>query len=393
MVDQAGPIQPMAATATQENFRAMVDHVLSYVPDFPVGLAKRRINTRLREVQDRRMWGGLMVRGDLFVPAVYSTGTVTVTNGSAAVTGSGTSWPVSDDVNTTLSSGITVVDELQDITPASMTNINLGDWLVIDSGGSQEVLLVISTTSTTFRAKPTKTHSSAVAITRSSLVRRQFRIGTTTSMYTVKAVTSTTALTLHLPWSHSSSSESAYQILKAYHHLGPNLRMIWSVVNNAQGWRLRLHMPQEVLDQYDTWRQTTGWTYMVADLYPDEVGRMMYELYPAPTSEQGLPYIALRTVPNLSDDEDTAPPCIPSHILVHGAIADALRWNRQGQYYDPRTAREFELQYERDLAAAVLADDSVYMKNLQWAYSRGPFHQFGAAYHQSHDWDSVTGVV
>ena len=390
-----GPTQPYAGGgAVQENFRQMVDHVLSYNPDAPPQLVKRRLNTRLRQLQDRRMWGGLLVRGELSIPAAYTTGSVDVVRGSNRVQGSGTSWSATDAVNTTLSAAITSVNEYQTITPASMVGINAGDWLLFNDGDTnEELILVLSTTATGFKAKPTQSHGATETITASTLVRRQFRLGTVRPFYTVRAVTASEELILDLPWGHPNATNSAYQICQAYVSLGQSLRMVWSVVNTAQGWRLRLNMPQEVLNTYDVWRQTTGWVYMLNDYIPDEIGRFQYELYPTPSMEQGFPYLAYRTVDNMTEDEDTPPPAIPSHMLVHGAIADVMLYNRKSAYYDPQLAQAMAAQYEQDYINAAIADDSVYMNNLMWAYSRYPFTQHGANYWQSHDVDSVFGYV
>ncbi len=391
-----GPIQPYAGGgAVQENFRAMVDHILTYNPDCPPQLAKRRINTRLRQVLDRRMWAGLLVRGQIVIPPVYTTGSVQVLQGSDVITGVGTVWPVNDLVSTTLSTAITIVNEYQDVTPASMVGIGAGDFVTLDAGGAnEEFLLVISVGLATFKAKPTLIHSPAETITKSSLVRRQFRVGTTTSFYGIIGVSSATSLKLDLVWGHQDFGPGAtYQIMRAYVSLEQNLRMIWSVVNNKQGWRLRLNMPQEVVNTYDAWRQTTGFVYMMIDFVPDEIGRFQYELYPTPSMQQGFPYLAYRTVPSLENDEDTPPPAIPSHVLVHGALSDVLKFNPKSPYYDPATAKEFGAQFEADVLTAAMSDDSVYMQNLQWAYSRYPFTQHGANYWQSHDVDSVFGYV
>jgi hypothetical protein len=389
-MSQTGPTQPfVGGGGVQENFRQMVDHVLSYNPDAPPQLVKRRLNTRLRQVQDRRMWGGLLVRGEMSIPAAYTTGSVSVTRGSSIVTGVGTGWIANDGgVNTTLSQAVTVVGEYQDITPLSMTGIEVGDWLTINSGGpNQDVLLVLSIDSTNFKCKPTKIHSAGETIFKSSLMRRQFRIGTTRPFYNIRGVTLTQELLLDLPYGHPSTTNSSYQICQAYVNLGQNLRMVWSVVNTAQGWRLRLNMPQEVLNTYDTWRQTTGWVYMLNDYIPDEVGRFQYELYPTPSMEQGFPYIAYRTVENMVEDEDTPPPAVPSHMLVHGALSDIMMYNRKSPYYDIQLSRDFQAQHEQDYINAAMADDSIYMNNLMWAFSKYPFTQHGAAYWQSHDAD------
>lgn len=393
-----GPVQPYAgAGAVQENFEDMVNHVLTYNPDCPAQLAKRRLNTRLRQVLDRRMWAGLLVRGQVIIPAVYTTGSVNVTQGSDIVVGIDTGWPTNDLVDTTLTQAITLPGEYQDIRVSSMSGIEAGDWLTIgEDQDNLEFLLVISVGTSAFKAKPTMAHVSGESVRKSSLVRRQFRVGTTTSFYGIKGVyedAGITYLKLDLVWGHQDFSNSAYQIMKAYVSLEQNLRMVWSVVNNKQGWRLRLNMPQEVVNTYDTWRQTTGFVYMMVDYVPDEIGRFQYELYPSPSMAQAFPYIAYRTVPDMVEPEDTPPPAIPSHVLVHGALADVLKFNPKSPYYDPATAKEFGMQFEVDLQAAILADDSIYMQNLQWAYSRYPFTQHGANYWQSHDVDSVFGYI
>jgi len=391
-----GPTQPFVGGGmVQENFRQMVDHVLSFNPDAPPQLVKRRLNTVLREVQDHRMWGGLLVRGEIDVPAAYTTGSIAINNGTNIVIGDGTNnWPVNDKVNTTLSTPITILGEYQAVTPVSMVGIGAGDWLLFDDGlANQEVMLVLSVGATSFMAKPTVIHNGGATITESSLVRRQWRLGVTNPFYNIRAVQQSQQLILDLPFGHGNFSGVAYQIIQAYISLGQNLRMIWSVVNTAQGWRLRLNMPQEVLNVYDTWRQTTGWVYMLNDYIPDEIGRFQYELYPTPSMEQGFPYLAYRTVENMVNDEDTPPPAIPSHLLVHGALGTIMMFNRKSAFYDPAAAQNFASMYSNDLTMAMQADDSIYMNNLMWAYSRYPFTQHGANYWQSHDVDSVVGAV
>ncbi len=132
-------------TPQQENFRQMVDNVLQDFPHYQASLCRRRINDHLRNVIARRPWSGLVKYDVLFVPAQFTTGTVDVTLNSATVTGTGTAWPVSDDISTTLSSA-TVETGIIDATPASLTGIQAGQYLLIDGGGaSQEAVFVIST--------------------------------------------------------------------------------------------------------------------------------------------------------------------------------------------------------------------------------------------------------
>src|SRR5579883_764225 len=96
------------------------------------------------------------------------------------------------------------------------------------------------------------------------MIGRQFRIGFQTPIYTIVDVPSATTLTLDLPWQGKNFSGVGYLIFKNIVSFGDRIRQLLAVVNQTQGYRLRLDIPQEVLNLYDTWRQTTGWTFLVA---------------------------------------------------------------------------------------------------------------------------------
>jgi hypothetical protein len=79
--------------------------------------------------------------------------------------------------------------------------------------------------------------------------------------------------------------------------------------------------------------------------------------------------------------------------LVHGAIADALRWGRRdSDYYDPATADKYERLFEQDLSYAIMRDDDIYMTNLKWAFDAYEM-KYGADFWQAHDTDSVMGWI
>jgi hypothetical protein len=78
--------------ATQLNFGQMIREVQNWNPSVDPFTAARMLNNVYRAIIDRRSWYGLKVRGQLTVATPYSTGTVTVTNGSNIVTGIGTTW-------------------------------------------------------------------------------------------------------------------------------------------------------------------------------------------------------------------------------------------------------------------------------------------------------------
>lgn len=77
---------------TQMNLRQMLGMLLQWNPDLPSPTARVFLQNAYRRVIDARNWYGLMVRGQVTVPQVYTTGTIALTYGQATVVGSGTSW-------------------------------------------------------------------------------------------------------------------------------------------------------------------------------------------------------------------------------------------------------------------------------------------------------------
>lgn len=386
MNEFVGPIQPMTGGLPQENFGQMVDHVLSWNDNIPVHLVKRRINLHLRELQNQRMWAGLMVRGEFRCPAAYRTGTIAATPDADIVQGTNTSWPYNDAVNTTLFADITVPNELQEIIPASMTGIGAGDWLLFNEGGvTEEWILVHATKSNSFQSKPRYAHSASETITKSSFSSLQLKVSFKKNYYTVIGITSDQRLKLDHPWSHPAETSATYQLIRAYVTFPAGLKIVWSIVNITQGWAIKNFLPQDVVQKYDAWRAAQSWPSLLLNFTPDHIGRMRYELYPAPLVEQGLPYLAARIIPDLADEEDTVPPCIPSHVIVNHTLADALLHDRKSVYYDPVASREFRLQAQAALIPAMQQDDNIFMQDLEWLISKYNIVSPGADYWQSHD--------
>lgn len=78
---------------TQLNFRQMTGEILAVNPDIPPNLAQRFINNCYRRIIDRRDWKATFTEGVISSPGISSPGgTVSVSNGSNVVTGTGTSW-------------------------------------------------------------------------------------------------------------------------------------------------------------------------------------------------------------------------------------------------------------------------------------------------------------
>jgi hypothetical protein len=217
-----------------------------------------------------------------------------------------------------------------------------------------------------------------------SMVNEQIRQGFSTGWYNIQSVQSATQLTLDLPWGNQTSS-GGYQIVQTWVSLGPNIKRILEMVNQRQGWRMMLNMPQAVANLYDTWRTTTGWTYMCVSKEPRADGSPIWEFYPAPTFQQCFPYLAYVQPPDLQNDGDYPVTFVRSDILVLHGIKEALLYKgKNSRYYDPNTASSKVKEFEQELFKMALNDDNQYPKDFLWDFEKYPYYQYGSQYAQSH---------
>ncbi|SRR6266404_3217422 len=221
-----------------------------------------------------------------------------------------------------------------------------------------------------------------------TMVGRQIRVGFSTPTSTITAVNSATDLTIDLPWAPATMTGAGYQIFQRYVSFGPNIKMLLYVVNQFQGYRMSLHIPQAALNAWDAWRATVGFTHTVADYTPSASGEPLYELYPIPITQQGFPFLAYTQPPDFVNDADAPPLWIRSDVVVLGALPDALlHRGKNSRYYDPQTAKYKSAQYQEEIQKMGRMDDNSAMRNLLWDFAKFPESQFGSTFRQSHDVD------
>lgn len=222
-----------------------------------------------------------------------------------------------------------------------------------------------------------------------SMVGYQFRVGFSTPIYSIVQVISPTQIELDLPWGAQTQTGTSYQIFNNLVSFGTNIKRLLAVVNQRQGYRMKLNMPQEVLNIYDTWRTTTGWTYMVANYAPDANGNPLFELYPAPTFQQSFPFLAYTQPPDMTQQNDYPCGAVRGDVILYGAIPQALMFRgKNNKYYDPQSAQEYKKMYEMELMKMQRNDNDLYQKDLIWEFESYPFTQYGSGWMQSHDIDS-----
>lgn len=104
-------------------FEWLWKRVLVYAPKCPIPLAQEFINTAYSRAISFYRWNCLRKEGGFFIEAPYQTGTVTVTEGSTSVVGSGTTWTTDMEGMQFLTAGIAPYFTVVDV--ASATSLTL----------------------------------------------------------------------------------------------------------------------------------------------------------------------------------------------------------------------------------------------------------------------------
>lgn len=84
--------QAVTAPTTQDNLRGMIGEVLGWNPEASSLQVTKWLNNAYRSIIRERLWYGTKVRGQVHVPDLYSTGTISLVPGEAVVVGNGTAW-------------------------------------------------------------------------------------------------------------------------------------------------------------------------------------------------------------------------------------------------------------------------------------------------------------
>lgn len=374
----------------------MVGRILLQRKNLDRNLALNFLNDRVRTLLDRRpIWAGLVGRGIVAIPDAYTTGTITLTQNSPVVAGSGTSWPVSDVVNTTIAEA--VQPGYQWVTPMSLAGINRNTVLYIDSGGANpEICAVQDILGTKINLYYQYAHAATHTATMSSLANLQLRVGTVNPVFTVLAVTNPSTLTIDNPWGTLTQSGSGYQIMLMYTTFSPDLKDLLTVTDPFQSIPLRLHVSQEEVNISDPNRTTVDNPTSIVDLGPSATGAMLFEIYPPQSTARQLNFLYHKQWPDMRVPGDRPPPFINPSTIIYGALADAYRTpipvgpDMKDPWMNLQVAQTYEQKFEMGYADAITADNSLYQAAFTWDYAQ-LWGIGGANYWQAHDADSMAG--
>lgn len=107
-----------------DTFESIAGKVLLRCPAAGITLARDWVTNVFREIAERRRWSWLIKYGQFITPDSYTTGTVTCTQNSATVTGSGTSW-TSSMVNRQFRQGFSPIYTIAQVNSATSLELEM----------------------------------------------------------------------------------------------------------------------------------------------------------------------------------------------------------------------------------------------------------------------------
>lgn len=354
-------------------------------PQAPATVLQDYCNDRIRSVLDQKpQWSGLFEEAILYVPTPYNTGTVDMTQNSTHVSGTLTSWPVNDVVDTTIPAGV-IRTGYQVCTPASMDGITTDSYLYVDAAGTPEIVNVIEVRPTSFIAIFNQFHNAGCTVTASSFAGRQLRLGINFPVFTVEAVVSATELITDLEWKATSESGVDYVIAGLYYTIAPDIKSLLAVLDQTQGIPpLRVDVPIMEINRIDPQRSATGYPQFLANRGTNANGNIQWELWPRCPTERQLRVFYFKQPAKLVSEGDRIPAFINPTTLFYGMMADAYatKFGPDDPAYNQNLAVMYEKKWQEGLDYMVLADE----EKIQSRYSNmGQYLGYGGStFWQSH---------
>lgn len=223
------------------------------------------------------------------------------------------------------------------------------------------------------------------------MIGMQFRSSFTSPIYTITDVDAVNQiLTLDLPWSTPNLNGGVgYSIFQSYVSLGPNIRRVYQMVNQRNGYPMSCNWPQPLLNTWDTWRTFQGWTWVLANYSPTADGQPQFELYPPPTYAQAFPFLAYIQPPDMVSNQDCPVTGVRGDLIVAGAMIESLLYKGRGaRYYDPAGADRAKATFAERLQIAMTRDDEFAPGagggGWQYNYGGAVGTDLGAAFNATH---------
>jgi hypothetical protein len=345
-------------------FQQLYKELTGEIPCLPDPMAQRIVNRAWKRVNDFRMWSWQIIsNGQLFVPAVITAGTCTVTNNSTAVV-----------MNAAATAALNAV---------TFGNPPLASPIL---GVGYQIRLGSSSQSLSAPIGPN---------------------------YTIVAWDGAGNLTIDAPYGQVSGAGLQYQALKCFYAApflpvtstgndGQFARYL-SIVNFLDGYAItgrQLYFSQEELNRIDPQRGGQGDAYILAYLAHNSLGQPVYEMYPNPVSTAttyGANYVSkgplltmTTSLPQVSYALDDTVTFQAKQFGGQWAAANVGKHQELSRTNWVWYCDQMEREYRKSLILCVKEDDEIMPSPKPFVYSgRGSF-PLGGEFLQSHDLSAIS---
>lgn len=246
----------------------MWSELLGVVPNFPVPYAKTCINRAWRDIRRHHLWSFQLYEYNWIVPAVVSSGTVSVTRGSSSVVVDATAQTAINAIGT-----LSNVIQRQFRTGSGRTIYNITAW-----------------------------------------------------------DTATLTLSLDRPYGESTSASSTYQIFQIYYPAPYQDHLTFITVRNQEQFRFLVRTTRESIDLRDPQRTWTNLPTHYAPYKIDananspSYGHPMYEIWGLPLSTMTFQLYGIRKLTDFTAASDTPPVQVGEDCIISLAKVYVYEW-------------------------------------------------------------------
>jgi hypothetical protein len=209
-----------------------------------------------------------------------------------------------------------------------------------------------------------------------ALIGRQFRLTTTTPIYTIIDVDALLqTLTLDLVWGGAANT-TGYEIYSAYASPPSDFNYFITIWDPNFNWQLHTSIGQYELNAWDAQRSNRGQAYLVAprDYYTptgETVPLPRFEIWPHVTSAYVLPFLYVSRATDLNDTGAILPRYIRGDLLMEMALAEAAKWpgpseDKKNPYFNANLAKAHEGKAEYIIADLERQDEEISIMDIRY---------------------------
>ncbi len=384
-----------------DTYPKIYNRVLLHCPSAGQLLARTWVENAFRRVAERREWSWRLKHSQWVAPALYNTGTVTVTSGLQQVVGSGTAW-TTNMIGRQFRVGVNApIYTIIDVPAATQLTLDLFWAGANATGQGYEIYkcyfeapydfhhlvtlwdprmnwqLFINVTQNELQMADAQRSSRGQAYVVANLDYSTSYIGAVAQ--SVKVISATPTGDSPVSAGPFTGPEAAIFTIQC---TGSGLSGVatfgWAKNNGT--WTTGLVTSNLTTPLSDgvaiAWPDDAAQVYRSGDIWTITTstasvpGLPRFEMWPHQTGEYYYPFIYIAQLPDLDDDGAVIPRYLRGDVLLELALAEAAKWpgllDKPNPYFNLDLAKIHEARAYRMISELEVQDDNIYEANISY---------------------------